>query len=378
MTPAPAPDDIQPVENETLDRFLTGTITAIPIIALFVRRMADLGRPAVLERPDRVRDHVRRDRRSASPSASTACSPTARSRRRRACASRSPSSARPRSRARSSPGSPTTASTTRSPTSPGDPHSPHVDHGHGLKGALRGLLHAHVGWLFIHTQRGRHERYAPDLLADPTDPLRRTSGSSRGRSADWCAAFVLGWLIGGSHSYGSDRTAVGWGRADARAPPRDLLDQLAVPLLRAPRRSRPRTSRATCCGWRSRSVRRGVAQQPPRVPDLGRARDARAGRSTPRRWSSARSRSSGWHGTSSASARSSRRKRARCMSDRARQPLREALEAALPERPFRVELWDGTRAALRPTAARRSRCARRRRSATSCARPASSASAART
>src|SRR3954451_19162533 len=43
---------------------------------------------------------------------------------------------------------------------PGDPHSPHVDHGHGLKGALRGLFHAHVGWLFIHTERGLKTRYA--------------------------------------------------------------------------------------------------------------------------------------------------------------------------------------------------------------------------
>ncbi len=50
---------------------------------------------------------------------------------------------------------------------PGDPHSPHVDHGHGIKGALRGLLHAHVGWLFIHTQRGLKTRYAPDLMKDP-------------------------------------------------------------------------------------------------------------------------------------------------------------------------------------------------------------------
>ncbi|HZO35813.1 MAG TPA: fatty acid desaturase [Solirubrobacteraceae bacterium] len=49
----------------------------------------------------------------------------------------------------------------------GDPHSPHVDHGHGLRGALRGLGHAHVGWLFIHTARGRKTRYAPDLLKDP-------------------------------------------------------------------------------------------------------------------------------------------------------------------------------------------------------------------
>jgi stearoyl-CoA desaturase (delta-9 desaturase) len=49
----------------------------------------------------------------------------------------------------------------------GDPHSPHVDHGHGLRGALRGLVHAHVGWLFIHTARGRKTRYAPDLIKDP-------------------------------------------------------------------------------------------------------------------------------------------------------------------------------------------------------------------
>ena len=33
---APTIDDTQPVANERLDRFLTGTITAIPFIALFV------------------------------------------------------------------------------------------------------------------------------------------------------------------------------------------------------------------------------------------------------------------------------------------------------------------------------------------------------
>jgi stearoyl-CoA desaturase (Delta-9 desaturase) len=49
---------------------------------------------------------------------------------------------------------------------PGDPHSPHVDHGVGWAGAMRGLLHAHVGWLFRHDQRGARRRYAPDLLAD--------------------------------------------------------------------------------------------------------------------------------------------------------------------------------------------------------------------
>lgn len=49
----------------------------------------------------------------------------------------------------------------------GDPHSPHVDHGGGLLGSLRGLAHAHLGWLFLHTQRGALERYARDLLDDP-------------------------------------------------------------------------------------------------------------------------------------------------------------------------------------------------------------------
>ena len=79
----------------------------------------------------------------------------------------------------------------------GDPHSPHVDHGVGWRGALKGLLHAHVGWLFIHTQRGKRDRYAPDLVADPAVSfVDRTF-------VLWVAAglavpFGLGWAIGGS------------------------------------------------------------------------------------------------------------------------------------------------------------------------------------
>ena len=49
----------------------------------------------------------------------------------------------------------------------GDPHSPHVDHGGGWWGALRGLAHAHLGWLFNHSQRAARDRFAPDLVADP-------------------------------------------------------------------------------------------------------------------------------------------------------------------------------------------------------------------
>jgi stearoyl-CoA desaturase (delta-9 desaturase) len=50
---------------------------------------------------------------------------------------------------------------------PGDPHSPHVDHGVGWRGALRGLFHAHVGWIFRGDGLANPRRYAKDLLADP-------------------------------------------------------------------------------------------------------------------------------------------------------------------------------------------------------------------
>jgi stearoyl-CoA desaturase (Delta-9 desaturase) len=49
----------------------------------------------------------------------------------------------------------------------GDPHSPHVGHGSGWRGALSGLAHAHVGWVFRDMEVADENRYAPDLMADP-------------------------------------------------------------------------------------------------------------------------------------------------------------------------------------------------------------------
>ena len=92
----------------------------------------------------------------------------------------------------------------------GDPHSPHVDHGHGLKGALKGLFHAHVGWLFIHTQRAAKDRYARDLIDDPIIAwVSRTFFL-------WAAVgllvpFGLGWALGGS--VGAGLTGLLWGGA---------------------------------------------------------------------------------------------------------------------------------------------------------------------
>src|SRR5215217_2863049 len=48
----------------------------------------------------------------------------------------------------------------------GDPHSPHVGHGEGASGVLRGLWHAHVGWLLTDQGQASARKYAPDLLED--------------------------------------------------------------------------------------------------------------------------------------------------------------------------------------------------------------------
>src|SRR6478735_1005514 len=47
----------------------------------------------------------------------------------------------------------------------GDPHSPH-GFGPGISGALHGLWHAHVGWLFKAAGRADKQRYAKDLVED--------------------------------------------------------------------------------------------------------------------------------------------------------------------------------------------------------------------
>jgi stearoyl-CoA desaturase (delta-9 desaturase) len=90
----------------------------------------------------------------------------------------------------------------------GDPHSPHVEHGHGFGGALRGLLHAHMGWLFIHSHRGAKERYARDLRAEPMmmtiDRLFLVWALG---GLGLC--FLAGWALGGSVHAGL--TGLLWG-----------------------------------------------------------------------------------------------------------------------------------------------------------------------
>jgi stearoyl-CoA desaturase (delta-9 desaturase) len=90
----------------------------------------------------------------------------------------------------------------------GDPHSPHVDHGGGWRGAIKGLWHSHVGWLFIHTQRGAKQRYAPDLMKDPV--IRFVDRTFLVWAIGGLGmAFCLGFFIGGSFYAGL--TGLLWG-----------------------------------------------------------------------------------------------------------------------------------------------------------------------
>jgi stearoyl-CoA desaturase (delta-9 desaturase) len=194
--PEPGPDDIEPVEHETLDRFATGTVSVVPFLALGVvcwqvwaelLHWSDIAVFAILYVLTgfgvtvgfhRLFTHrafaTKRWLRGVLAALGSAAiegpviSWVADHRKHHAFADQ-----------------------------PGDPHSPHVDHGVGWRGALRGLAHAHMGWLFLHTQRGARKRYAPDLIADPVVSfVDRTF-------LVWAlgglgAAFGLGWLIGGT------------------------------------------------------------------------------------------------------------------------------------------------------------------------------------
>jgi stearoyl-CoA desaturase (delta-9 desaturase) len=196
MGVAEASDEVQPVANETRDRIITGTVTAVPFLALFIvawqlwndaLRWSDVAvflicyvatalgvtvgfHRHLTHRAFKAKPWVRGTLAILGSAAieGPVISWVADHRKHHTFADIE-----------------------------GDPHSPHVDHGHGWKGALKGLLHAHVGWLFIHTHRGNKQRYARDLLEDPL--IRFVDGTF----VVWAVAgllvpFGLGYLIGGT------------------------------------------------------------------------------------------------------------------------------------------------------------------------------------
>ena len=88
----------------------------------------------------------------------------------------------------------------------GDPHSP-WRYGGGVKGLTRGLLHAHVLWLFD-TEQTDQKRFAPDLLRD-ADIVR----VSRWFPALVATSVLLPALVGGlvTMSFSGALSAFFWG-----------------------------------------------------------------------------------------------------------------------------------------------------------------------
>jgi stearoyl-CoA desaturase (delta-9 desaturase) len=91
----------------------------------------------------------------------------------------------------------------------GDPHSPH-GHGGGVKGALAGLYHAHMGWLFDRAGMAAPERYAKDLHEDRGMHMIQKAFLPL-VLAGFVLPFLLGWAIGGTLADGL--TGALWGGA---------------------------------------------------------------------------------------------------------------------------------------------------------------------
>jgi stearoyl-CoA desaturase (delta-9 desaturase) len=92
----------------------------------------------------------------------------------------------------------------------GDPHSPHAGFaGGGVKGTLRGLFHAHVGWILTEEGGANRAKYAKDLVEDRG--MRRISDNFH-----WLVLFslalpaVLGFLLTGG-SWKGAVTGLLWG-----------------------------------------------------------------------------------------------------------------------------------------------------------------------
>ena len=117
----------------------------------------------------------------------------------------------------------------------GDPHSPHVGHGSGWRGAFHGLASRSPRLGVQGRPGGRRLSAATPRICSPT----RARGSSIAPSSSGSSPGSPYRSRSASHSPGrrwrAHGTALGWRRAHLPPAPRDLLDQLALPLLRPPR-----------------------------------------------------------------------------------------------------------------------------------------------
>lgn len=84
---------------------------------------------------------------------------------------------------------------------PGDPHSPYLDEDPGIRGALKGLWHSHLGWLFDRDLTSDPIRYCPDLARDR---------DVRFISAHFVGFVLLGMLIPGLLGLALTQTLTGF------------------------------------------------------------------------------------------------------------------------------------------------------------------------
>ena len=130
------------------------------------------------------------------------------------------------------------------------------------------------GWLFIHTQRGAKERYAPDLIKDPVISFvdRTFLVWALGGLA---AAFGLGFAIGGTVEAGL--TGLLWGGGVRMLVLHHVTYSINSLCHFFGRRDFATPDESRNLVWLAPpTLRRVLAQQPPRLPDLRRARPAQA------------------------------------------------------------------------------------------------------
>ena len=153
----------------------------------------------------------------------------------------------------------------------GDPHSPHVGHGEGLKG----LWHAHTGWLFETHGQADWKKYAKELYEDPVmKKINRLFPM-------WALLSLLiptalGFVLHGFTLEGALRGLV-WGGLVRAFFLHHITWSINSVCHYFGRRRFDVEDLSTNVAWLAHPVvRRGVAPQPPRVPALRVARPAPA------------------------------------------------------------------------------------------------------
>ena len=91
----------------------------------------------------------------------------------------------------------------------GDPHSPHVGHGDGVMGSLRGLWHAHVGWLWRTHGEARASQVRQGPRRGPRHAHPQPQVPADRRRQPRCIPAVLGGLL--SMSWWGAFTGMLWG-----------------------------------------------------------------------------------------------------------------------------------------------------------------------